>query len=399
MNDKNNGFPNKNGQNSDKDKRPRVTLELKATEIPDASAAARQALPPPSSDPSSAADNAAGADALKETKRARGGNGPVLLVTHLTAGLAGGLLALIAAFYGVEHFRDRMTSLSGTTAEEIRGELSAVEKKLAELEKTAGNKGSGDAATAAQFGALSNETKRLSASLAALDSRIAKIEKAPRGETVAGTNTLSEDSLKPFLKPLEEKVAALGAKLESVAEAQSNQKVSVAATALAVAFNNLRRAVFSGKPFKAELDAVTKLGGGPDIATLSAYQEIGIATTEALEKDFGPLARSALAAEYSKEDSSFIAKLWGEAHSIIRIRRTGMVEGNTPEAILARTETRLKAGDVAAAAKEAGELKGEAAVILRPWLDAAKAHADAEAALDRMEARLLVSLKNEGASQ
>lgn len=394
MDDKNNGFPGKSGQNGDKDKRPRVTLDLKATEIPDP-AAARQALPPPSDDAS--ANGRVGTRRPGDSSLTGWMSGAALLVSHIAAGLAGGLIALVLAFYGVEHFRDRMTALSGATAEAIKGEMSAIEAKLAALEKAAGNESGEAAAATAQFDALTQDAKRISASLAALDSRVTKIERAPRSEPVQGDG--SEDSFKPLLASLEAKVAALEAKLSSLAAAQNDQKISASATALAVAFNDLRRAVFSGKPFASELDVVTQLDGGQDAAALSPYQETGIASLEALAKDFAPLARSALAAEYANEDSSFITRLWGEARSMIRIRRTGMVEGDTVEAILARTETRLKAGDLAAAVKEASALKGEAAVIFRPWLDAAKARVAAEAALDRMEAKLLAALKNKGAGR
>ncbi|MBC8048916.1 MAG: hypothetical protein H7X92_02065, partial [Chitinophagales bacterium] len=114
---------------------------------------------------------------------------------------------------------------------------------------------------------------------------------------------------------------------------------------------------------------------------------------------FTPLVKTALRAEYGKDDDSFVSRLWTEAKSVVRIRPTGDVSGDTSAAILARAENRLRARDISAAVGEAETLKGQAAVILQPWLAEAKARATGDAALDEIEAKLLASLKTEGASQ
>ncbi len=399
---------------SGKEKRPHVTLDLKATEIRDEQPAGGAALPPPegtTGDPQTAEDDPKG---TVEGKGATGGSGdggrerePVrgnaglagIILTHLAAGLAGGLIALIVAFYGVERFRDRMIALSGTTAEEIKTGARSAERRIEALEKGfAAQPVANMSEIKSQLDAIRAEREELNARLAALTERVAKSEAqlADRG----GAGAPSDADIAPLLAPLTQRMTALERKLSALEDAQTSQKVSVAATALAVAFGNLDRAVRSGRPFAAELNAVKALGGaGEDMTALAAHAESGIEPIERLEKSLPDFIKTALDAEYAREDGGFFGKLWANTRSLMNIRRKGLIEGDSTEAILARMETRLKAGDTSAAIKEAESLKGEAAVILRPWLEQAKARAAAEAALSRIEAGLLASLKPEGKPQ
>ncbi len=389
-----------------KDTRPHITLDLKATEIRDERPADSAALPPPevtAGDPRAAveppADHAdSGANETGDDGgRARGSHtasagAAAFILTHLAAGLVGGLIALIVAFYGVERFRDRMVAFSGTSAEEIKAETRETARRIALLEKSAAQPLAELSELKARLDAIAAERDEISARLSALGERVTKSE-AQLGERAAA-GAPSEADIAPLLGPLAQRLAALERKLAAVEEAQTSQKASVVATALAVAFGNLDRAVRSGRPFSTELDAVKALGAaGKDIAMLAAYQESGVEPIERLEKSLPDFIKAALDAEYAKEDSGFVGKLWANTRSMMNIRRKGLIEGDSTEAILARMETRLKAGDPAAAIREAESLKGEAAVILRPWLDKAKARAEASAALSRIEAGLLASLK------
>lgn len=384
------------------DKRPRVTLELKATEVPD-DEASKAALSSPEhkneepSEPVSASD-ASDAHKYDNTPPVRGSEvGATLLVTHLLAGLAGGVIALVAGFYGLDRFRDRIAIVNGVVAEDLRSDISATSSRLALLEKSSVQPAA-PVTVSAEFKAMEQQAARVQDAYSALQKRVVAFE-----EKLANTPTAAapdDGAFKATLGAVEGRILTLETKLAAVAKTQNSQKSSVAATALAVAFTNLRRAVATGRPYSAEFEAVAKLGAPEaDLTALSAHRETGLKSPEALEKSLTPLIKEALRAEYGKDDASFVSRLWTEAKSVVRIRPTGDLSGDTSAAILARAESRVRARDIGAAAKEAETLKGQAAVILQPWLAEAKARAAGDTALDQIEAKLLASLKTEGASQ
>ena len=59
---------------------------------------------------------------------------------------------------------------------------------------------------------------------------------------------------------------------------------------------------------------------------------------------------------------------------MVNVRRTaGDIEGDAPDAITARAERYLKAGQLGEAVAELEKLSGEPANVAKPWLDDAKA--------------------------
>ncbi len=386
-----------------KDKRPRVTLDLTAKEVKTAGNGEQTALPPPVSQ-QAGEDDRLGTENESTTPVPPHANitsrvSIAALVTHLMAGLAGGLLALVIGYVAVEEFGNRV---SGNPPAAVMASMDALKQRLAALEKAG-------PATAAPDAALSADIKRANEQLASLASRVTRAEQriaasaATPGAPAPAAEPLPapEIDLKPMLEPIEARVTALETKVAEVSKHQASDRQTAAATALAVGFNNLRRAVASGKPYAAEFDVVQKLGAAEaDISALAPSKATGAATATTLAQTLTPLAREAARIGEGKTgDSGVMSKLWSEARSVVHIRRTGLVEGDSNEAILARMEVRTKAGDIAAAVKEGKALKGEAAVILAPWLAQAGAKASADAALDRIEAKLLVSLKSEGTKQ
>ncbi|MBC8050975.1 MAG: hypothetical protein H7X92_12650 [Chitinophagales bacterium] len=230
------------------DKRPRVTLDLKATEVPDETAEALDA----------SGSESGGFQATKASSTKRGEVGATLLVTHLLAGLAGGVIALVAAFYGLDRFRDRIAVVNGVIAEDLRSEIGAASSRLALLEKSSAQPAAPVTASP-EFKNMEQQAARAQDAYAALQKRLVAFEEKLTNAPAAPKD-MDDTAVKAALGPVEGRLSALETKLTAVAKAQNNQKSSVAATALAVAFNNLRRAVATGRPYSAEFDAVAKLG-------------------------------------------------------------------------------------------------------------------------------------------
>jgi hypothetical protein len=375
------------------DKRPRVTLELKAEEIR-TGGEPQAAIPHVSQQ--APQDSAAGGEEGSATPIPPRSNiasraSLAALVTHMVAGLTGGLIALVIGFVAVAEFGSKLTGADPSALNALRQRVSALEK--------AAPAAAGDFASAADAKRANDQLAALTARLTRAEQRIASVSATPGAPVPAAAPPPSpEIDFKPLLEPVEARVTALEAKVAGVAKVQASDRQSAATTALAVGINNLRRAVISGKPYTAEFGVVQKLGASEaELAALAAARETGLATQETLAQTLTPLVREASRTASGEADSGMMSKLWSEARSIVHIRRTGLVEGDSTDAILARMEVRVKAGDIAAAVKEGKALKGEAAVIMRPWMAQAEARAGADAALDRFEAKLLVALKSEGA--
>jgi uroporphyrinogen-III synthase len=107
----------------------------------------------------------------------------------------------------------------------------------------------------------------------------------------------------------------------------------------------------------------------PDLATLRA--------------DFARRAPQALRAARrgAPADGAWWTALAERAAALVAIRRVGEVPGEDVEALLARAEQRLAAGDLAAALDVLRALPPGAAEAMAPWLAAARARLELDAAL------------------
>jgi hypothetical protein len=59
-------------------------------------------------------------------------------------------------------------------------------------------------------------------------------------------------------------------------------------------------------------------------------------------------------------------------HQIISIRKVGMIDGDSPEAVIARAEYHLKKGDIAQTYEELSAFEGSYASIVKPWMEQAQ---------------------------
>jgi hypothetical protein len=169
-------------------------------------------------------------------------------------------------------------------------------------------------------------------------------------------------------------------------------KNTVSSPALALAVAGLERAVNSGVAFDRELDTVEALAGPRDeIAALKAYATGGVARRDALSAEFQDAASAAMSATAAQTDG-FLDRLIANARRIVRIRPTGEVEGDTVGAILARAETRLAAGDLAAAVEELASLDPAAKAAMAGWLERARARLQAERLLAALNEEVLTGL-------
>ncbi|QQS10793.1 MAG: uroporphyrinogen-III synthase [Rhodospirillales bacterium] len=150
----------------------------------------------------------------------------------------------------------------------------------------------------------------------------------------------------------------------------------------------MRQAIEAEGPFATDLDLLRPLAADdPEIAKaiaeLAPLAATGVAARRALAAEFPDVARRVVAADLA--DDSLGERLLGKLRQLVTIRRVGDdAKGATPEAIVARAEAALAAGDVAKAVAEIRALKGPPADPARAWLARAEARLAAQGSVDRL---------------
>jgi len=214
----------------------------------------------------------------------------------------------------------------------------------------------------------------LRAVLALVEDRLAALERTRPGDP----------GLVRTVKSLELRTGALESALDQ----------SVGRSALVTSLNTLRVSAQSGRPFNVELQTVRALS-----LTLQASQlidpldrlavlaEAGLPTLVGLQRSFTSLAGRA-AQGVPSGDETWVGQTLNRVTSLITVRRTGEVAGQSAEAVVARTERFLEEGDLARAVDEASILVGQS-VEIDGWLSRAQRRLDADIALDDLSAQAL----------
>lgn len=285
----------------------------------------------------------------------------------LAAGILGGLIALLGAGslqYGgylptlgpdragesdavstltneVEALKTRLSETLAETPAASPVDLQPIETRIAALEKSAGESAGATAADPEAVSKLEGDVARLTTELATLREAIARTT-----EAVSTTESL-----------LTERIAAAEQKLD---EPRSDIEM-----ARAVAASALKTAIDRGGPYLAELEAFASISPeDPSLPGLREHAAVGVPSRSDLVRDFQATADAILDAVHQPEgDQGIFNRLMASAASAIRVRPVGSIEGDTPEAVVARIENKLQNGDFKGAQIEWQTLpeKGQAA--------------------------------------
>ncbi len=387
-----------------KDQRPHATLDLTATEI--FSGGKRPEERDPQADAASTSETpgygatASAGPAQHDTALPppyalppRDEPGVSGFLSHVTAGLIGASLALIVGFFLFGNLRSALPVPNDPRTDELRGQLAAATQRIATLENAAKSAQGAASGIDTRLKAATDQSGALNQEIGTRAKRLGALETQP-----AGTPAPSTESVQQSLEPLNARLAEMEARITSLARNQDELRATTGSAALAMAVQNLRRAVAEGRPFAGELTTLTALAHEPlEVAPLEARRESGLPSLARLQRDFDASAKAAIAASRGPGDGTVTGDLLAKARRLVRVRPTGEVAGDSPEAILARAEHKLDAGDLAAALGEAGKLSGAAADAMTPWLAEAKAKAAADETLAKLESKLMTSLSTERA--
>ncbi|MCR9257919.1 MAG: hypothetical protein NXI16_17690 [Alphaproteobacteria bacterium] len=325
-----------------------------------------------------------------------------------------------------ERLGDRITTAL-TDIESLDADLAALRAEVRALEAIPAAASDGATATgvsAAQLGAVSARIdgleqrlrdlpddpapalERLDGQLADLQGALADLSAAPSvapadlealslalGERIDGVrNTLIEtrQALNEALdEALNEAQAALGGRIDAVqanldANIQLGADANRADQAFVLAVSQFAGAVRNGRSFAAEVAALGALGAEID-SSVAFYAEDGIATIPELRLDFAPIARAVVRRSIAGEEESVVGEALNRIADLVSVRRTGVVEGEAADAIVARAEAALAEDDVATALSALSELPEELRLVAQPWLNRAGAKVNAEVEIARLQ--------------
>jgi hypothetical protein len=166
-----------------------------------------------------------------------------------------------------------------------------------------------------------------------------------------------------------------------VARLEAAQATTARAAAASLAAASLGEAAESPAGFTQALAAAEGvLPPSPDLVALRRLAPAGAPTRAALAASYpAAAARAAAAARMPSDRPGLLGSLSRAFARLISVRRTGDVAGSGPDALLARAETRLEAGDLDGALDQLSSLPQPARDAMARWLN----RAERRAAIDR----------------
>ncbi|MBO9653890.1 MAG: COG4223 family protein [Agrobacterium tumefaciens] len=311
-----------------------------------ASAASAASKPTFGSPAASSTSGSAAASAATQSSTATSSSGPTKPSTPqqaerkqaatsglVAAGIVGGLVALAAA--GSMQYAGILPSFNAGRAGS--DEIATLKSDLGSLRQQLANAPAADSS--------------------ALEQRIAALEgakgEAPQVDGLSEKITALEATLQSERSAQASATAELTRRLAD-AEAKINEPRDDIEVARAIASAALKAAIDRGGPFLTELDTLSKVTpDDPAIASLQSFAATGVPSRSELMQKFPDVANAMLSAINQPDpNQSIMERLTESAFSLVKVRPVGNIEGETPDAVIARMENKLRNGDLQGAALE-----------------------------------------------
>ncbi len=281
--------------------------------------------------------------------------------------------------------------------------LTALGEKLAALEDTLGKLGqqAGEGGAAA-LAALSAEVEALKAGMTEqADGASTAAVAVPNEQVTDLARQLSvlaheNKALRQSMAEMQARLEVVEQSIQQTAQRQTARLKAGVGEGLVLALGQLRNSVLSGRPYRADLAAVTALIGKDQTlaaatAALAPWSKDGVVTLRALSDRFPAMTRAVLQADPA-QSGDFWRRTLHRVTSLVTVRRVGEVEGTETDAVLARAERRLAAGELAAAVELINGLAEPGRDAAQGWLKGAKARLGAMAALATLQSQAIAGL-------
>lgn len=244
---------------------------------------------------------------------------------------------------------------------------------------------------------LEAQLEILTADLAALRSDLARVE--GRQADIAGTIDTGDESVREELRAaIDAASTALSAQVNSVAETarqstEAGNSELAGKAAMVLAAGRLKDAAAGSAPFNGAWQAIEALGVAPaDYPAIPEAAASGVPTIEQLKTGFADEASRAIVADKVGSDGTWVEGALKRVGSLVKVRRTGELEGDEVEAVVARAEVRLADDDLAGALAELETLQGAAAEEIADWVVNGKRRLALNADVEALQASILADL-------
>ncbi|PVA09786.1 hypothetical protein DC366_11735 [Pelagivirga sediminicola] len=339
-----------------------------------ASGAARETKPAAATASTSTARSAASATPAQPAPQRKGGFVPLLL-----GGVCAAAIGFGAAYYMGIMAPDQ-TAQSDLDAR-LADQAARIDQLQAQIDGLpAAPDTSGFEAAQSDLDA---RISQLAEQVETVSGRLAEVEAQPSGTDGTGVTTGQLTDLRQTVNAQGEQIAALVAEAErrdDVARASAQQDLRRAA------LTRIRTALDTGTPFDEALGDLERAGmSAPD--ALQDVAAAGVPTQAALQADFAPAARAALATARKsgdEDDGGFWSFMSGQLGARSLERR----EGPGTDATLSRAEDDMRQGNLEAAVSEVETLPDPARAELSDWAASVRARIEALAAYDALAAKL-----------
>lgn len=252
--------------------------------------------------------------------------------TLVAAGIFGGIVALLLA--GSMQYAGYLPSSSQPST----ADTSSLTSEIAALRQ--------------QVQGLANRPANPDTSLA---SRVSALESAGNGASEQALTALRAEiaQLRTATQTATSSNSAITQRLEQT-EAKLNDRGPEQQVARAIAAAALKAAIDRGGKFEVELQTFASVAADdPAVAELQPFAAAGVPSRTELQREFPRMADMALEATIQRDPNEGLgSRLLNSALSVVKVRRVGDVQGETPEAIIARMEEKLRNGDLSASVAE-----------------------------------------------
>ena len=392
------------------DKQPETAAEKSSDKTPAAATAAQSSA---ASRASQATRPAAGA-----AQAASGGRGSmasglalgfalavaVAVATIMTQDLwqplfgPGGSQENAAVTEALQALDQRLTALQAELPPDNSAALSDLNERLATLEAAVSQGAGQDPETRAALESLSANLAGLSDRIQAMEDRMQSIEEgqaAAIAPAAALSDRLSGEAarLDELLTAQSELQARLDAAEQDLAGTIARREAAPGSqeTLLLLAALQLRDAIRGSGPYEEPLRMLQNLAGddaalAETIEPLARRAPAGLPSLRDLQAGFPEVARRVAAIELGEEGEGWSAGVLRRLSEAVNLRPVGLVEGDQPTAVVARSEVKLNEGDLAGALAELDSLSGAAAEAAAAWRGEAEARIAADRAVSRLGA-------------
>jgi hypothetical protein len=266
--------------------------------------------------------------------------------------------------------------LEGAHQPQLAAQLATLDRRIQELASHQTAAPSWEAALEARLAALEGartapapSADSTLARLSALEQRVDETARSAPANLPADNTLVNTDH---------RDIEALTARVTALEQRLSDDRATPASdrtVRLGLAAMELRMAVERGWPFRAELDAVSRLVDDPTgLAPLKAVADTGLPTPAALAQTLSKLTPTMLqAANPPGQEGGVLNRLEAGAERLVRIRRIEEAPGDDPAAVIARADVKATHGDIAGALAEIDKLPDKVRAPASGWIATARA--------------------------